>query len=140
MTTLKLMNMVYIANGWMLGLHDKPLISEDVEAWKFGPVIPELYRDLRENGCDRIEEILNASKVNLSDDQDSIVKQTYNIYSPFKAAQLVELNHREGTPWHKVKSARGVGAGIVIPREVISQYYKCLFNHSSTAPEFKNKS
>jgi uncharacterized phage-associated protein len=40
LTPLQLMKLVYIAHGWMLGIHQRPLIKDHIEAWKLGPVIP----------------------------------------------------------------------------------------------------
>ena len=47
MTPMKLIKLVYIAHGWNLGLTGKPLVSEDAEAWKYGPVFPSLYNKYR---------------------------------------------------------------------------------------------
>lgn len=38
-TNLKLQKLIYIANGYMLAIHDAPLINEAPQAWKYGPVI-----------------------------------------------------------------------------------------------------
>ncbi|MCC7437458.1 MAG: DUF4065 domain-containing protein [Armatimonadetes bacterium] len=43
LTPMKLLKLVYIAHGWHLGIMGKPLISDEVQAWKYGPVIPKLY-------------------------------------------------------------------------------------------------
>ena len=45
---MKLQKLVYIAHGWHLGLFDGLLISERVEAWRWGPVIESLYHEFKE--------------------------------------------------------------------------------------------
>ena len=54
-TPLQLLKLVYIAHGWMLGLRQKPLIRDRIEAWKYGPVIPALYHDLKRYGADFVQ-------------------------------------------------------------------------------------
>ena len=34
----KLNKLVYISHGWLLGKHQKPLVSEEAEVWEYGPV------------------------------------------------------------------------------------------------------
>ena len=43
-TVMHVLKLVYLAHGWMLGLHKRPLIKEQVEAWLYGPVILVLYQ------------------------------------------------------------------------------------------------
>ena len=38
-TQMKLLKLVYIAYGWYLSLVNKKLFSEEIYAWKHGPVI-----------------------------------------------------------------------------------------------------
>ena len=52
-TPMKLLKLVYIAHGWSLGLFGEPLIDEAVVAWTYGPVIPDLYKVLKDYGRDR---------------------------------------------------------------------------------------
>src|SRR5882762_236012 len=47
LTPLQLIKLVYIAHGWYLALTQKPLISEQAEAWQYGPVIPSLYQEFK---------------------------------------------------------------------------------------------
>ena len=42
--------MVYMAHGLTLAVTDKPLIHDRIEAWKYGPVIPLLYHELKRWG------------------------------------------------------------------------------------------
>lgn len=37
--TMKLLKLVYITHGWYLGFNEEPLISDEIQAWKYGPVI-----------------------------------------------------------------------------------------------------
>jgi len=40
---MKIIKLVYIAHGWMLGINGLPLMKDPIEAWRYGPVIRELY-------------------------------------------------------------------------------------------------
>jgi uncharacterized phage-associated protein len=56
LTPMKLQKLVYFAHGWFLALNPgQPLISERVEAWKYGPVIRALYSQFRDYGDASIE-------------------------------------------------------------------------------------
>ena len=47
LTIVHLLKLVYFAHGWHLGRTGQPLINRPVEAWKYGPVIPEVYDAFR---------------------------------------------------------------------------------------------
>ncbi len=123
MTLLKLMKITYIAHGWMLGIHQRPLFSEDVEAWKYGPVIPELYRETKQFGREPVTHLPAEYDFEPEADEESIIQQVFDNYSAFTAGQLVDLTHKKGTPWHIVKSTRGYGPGTIIPADLIQKYY-----------------
>jgi uncharacterized phage-associated protein len=55
---MKIQKLVYFAHGWHLGRDSGPLISEPIEAWDYGPVVPTLYRDLKPYGAGAITEHL----------------------------------------------------------------------------------
>ncbi len=125
MTLLKLIKIVYVAHGWMLGIYGKPLVSEDVEAWKYGPVIPELYNETNQFGRNHITDLSDDFKCNLTQEEQSIVDQTWDIYSQYTASQLVALTHKKGTPWYAVtEGGSHFGRGLIIPNDKISDYYK----------------
>ena len=58
-TPMQLLKLVYIAHGWMFGFFNEPLIDDDIEAWKYGPVIPNLYQAIKNYGSRQIEDIIN---------------------------------------------------------------------------------
>ena len=53
-TQMKLQKMVYFAHGYHLARYNEPLIREEFEAWKFGPVVPSIYQSYKLYGSDMI--------------------------------------------------------------------------------------
>src|ERR1700722_8483585 len=47
LSPLKLQKLVYFAHGWCLALTGRPLISDRVQAWQYGPVIPSIYHEFK---------------------------------------------------------------------------------------------
>ena len=46
-TPMQLIKLVYIAHGYMLGKHGRPLLDEAVQAWQYGPVVPSVYQAVK---------------------------------------------------------------------------------------------
>ena len=47
MSNLKLQKMLYYEQGFHLAAFDTPLFDENIEAWMFGPVVPEVYENMQ---------------------------------------------------------------------------------------------
>ena len=126
LTPMQLLKLVYISHGWMLGLYSVPLISDRVEAWKYGPVIPKLYHSIKEfrDGPVLTDIRRNHGGRELADVENDLLKQVYSIYGRFSGIALSRMTHRQGTPWHRVYRD-GIGA-IVIPNDIIDEHYKML--------------
>ena len=130
LTIMSLLKYVYLAHGWTLGYTDKPLICHTVEAWKYGPVVPEVYRAFSKQGMyiTQMERFsinpFHSDKPALSDTdmQQKIINAVYKEYSSKSAVHLSELTHRVGTPWHQF---RHIHYG-KIPNDAIHKYYKNL--------------
>src|SRR4051812_24192144 len=56
LTPMQVIKLTYLAHAWHLAISSTPLIAATVEAWKFGPVIPSLYRSLKKYGSGTITE------------------------------------------------------------------------------------
>jgi uncharacterized phage-associated protein len=131
-TQMKLLKLVYIAHGWHLGNFDKPLIDSTVQAWQYGPVIPDLYQAIRKYG--RVPIINLIPYCGTAGDQDNpwpekqtqqLLDLVWNNYSGYTAIQLSAITHQANTPWDKIwNQEQGCEySGARIPNELIKEYY-----------------
>lgn len=124
LTPMQLLKLVYIAHGWMLGLYSRPLIRDDVEAWQYGPVIPDLYNHVRQYRGQPITATLNdRSGERLDDLEDDMVRQVYDIYGQQTGMALSRITHADGTPWAQTYTG---AFGVTIPADMIEDHYKQL--------------
>ncbi|MBF7695863.1 Panacea domain-containing protein [Acinetobacter rathckeae] len=121
-TQMQLLKLVYIAHGWTLATSNSPLISNHVEAWQYGPVIPELYHELKYNGAREIPNpILNTEAI-FSQNEEKAINFTFKNYGNFSAYQLSDITHAQDTPWSK-----SFGKSDYIPNDLIANHYKELY-------------
>ena len=117
---LKLIKLVYLCEGWSLALRDKSLIREEVEAWQYGPVIPDLYKKIREFRAAPVTHIAGPAET-LNADQKSLIKSVFDAYKHLTGIQLSDLTHQPGTPWSKAYKPKR--KGIVIPTSDIKTHF-----------------
>lgn len=98
---LKMMKLVYLCHGWSLAFRDDPLIQEEVEAWQYGPVIPDLYHEIKKHRSSPIDSV-SAPIVELQSEQRAIIKSVFDAYKTLSGIQLSDLTHQSGTPWSDV--------------------------------------
>ena len=134
LNNLKINKLIYISLGWAFPVLDRkveePLFIEPVEAWKYGPVIPSIYHQFKKFGFGMITEnayILDyfADKyisLKIKDERiKDLLEQAWDIYGSYGTWDLVELTHKEGTPWHKTYNKDELFR--VIPTKEIYDYY-----------------
>ena len=76
------------------------LIDDKFEAWKNGPVVREVYNELRINGADKIINIQNTD-INPTDKEKEILDNTIKQYENRGAWEMVKLSHSENGAWRK---------------------------------------
>ena len=126
LTPMQLIKLVYLCHGWMLGLYGRPLFSDRVEAWAYGPVIRDLYRAVRDYRNQPISSPLpSRQEVDLDDIEDDVVSQTFSKYGKLSGPALSRLTHAPGTPWSSTFD-RGLGQNEVIPDKAIADHFADL--------------
>lgn len=120
-SNLKLQKIFYLIQAYFLIQTKKPCFLEEIEAWDFGPVIPEVYRKYKQFGstdiqtrCRNLEEIQKEFK---KEDRKRI-EEVVDRFADFSAADLTTLTQNQA-PWN---NAFGSGEK-VIRYENILEYF-----------------
>lgn len=123
LTIVKLLKLVYMAHGWWLTFNEKPLTVDNPEAWRHGPVYPEVYEAFRGDRRDRGKRIQSKEeyKSKIDKDTEAMLEAVLNSYGEFKAFQLSNMTHRPGTPWQQVIEKNGRFAPI--PSDIIKGHF-----------------
>ncbi|WP_276716695.1 Panacea domain-containing protein [Pseudooceanicola nitratireducens] len=122
LTPMQLMKLVYISYGWYLAMKGKRLFSDRIEAWKYGPVIPNLYQVTKRFGSNVVPADLVANGPISNEEMRSFYESIVENYGKFSGIALSNLTHRQGTPWQRVFQPDVMG--IEIPDELIREHYQ----------------
>jgi uncharacterized phage-associated protein len=95
-----LQKLLYYLQGYHLAFFNKRFFNSTIEAWTYGPVLPEVYHRFKENRHLGIEfdnpaEIQN---IKLPQKVQSMFDQVMKEYGKFSAIRLMEMTHEE-KPW-----------------------------------------
>ena len=131
LTPMQIIKLVYICHGFMLGLYHRPLINQEIKAWKYGPYVEELYESMKKYGSLHVTKEINkrwffASKNKLDEYEQDLIEQVFSKYSDLSGIALSTLTHREGTPWDKVWNRMSKKKEETIPNDMIEDYYSSL--------------
>ena len=121
LSIMSLLKLTYIAHGWHLEMQEAPLFSNRIEAWQYGPVIPEVYNAFRTQGIN-VSGPVSAPTKEITPEDESLLEQVYTIYGSLSAFQLSNLTHVPGGPWDIATKTGGNYA--LIHDDLIKQHYK----------------
>jgi len=138
---LKMQKLVYFAHGWYLAFTGMPLLNEYVEAWQYGPVIPDLYHAFKQYGSGPITSPAYSMRADgstirfivpriydVADEEGlSFVKQlldrVWEVYKSYTGIQLSSMTHQPDTPWYATREATNGMKNADIPNERIREYF-----------------
>lgn len=131
LTPMQLVKLSYMAHGFSLAIKDRPLLDEPVEAWRYGPVIPSLYRKLKTHGNGGVDKAISRffSTESLASEDADLIAAVYKKYGRLTGGQLSFLTHKVGTPWHD--AYRSNEYGIELDNASIRRHYADLLRGPS---------
>lgn len=118
MTNLKLQKLLYYEQGYHLAFFNEPLFNESIEAWMYGPVVPEVYDTFKDNGSTALS--FEGEPLELSDDEEDLFRQVYDAFRDYSAIGLMNRTHSEPT-W---QNAKPTGKGTVISIDSMKSFFK----------------
>lgn len=123
LTNMQLQKLVYIAHGYSLAKLRQPLFYNNIHAFEWGPVIPNLYKTLKQYGAGEITNYISTLEPPIAEDGEEmeIIREVWQDYKEFSGVELSNLTHRKGTPWSETWRTNQYG---VIPDELIAEYYR----------------
>jgi uncharacterized phage-associated protein len=123
MTNLRLQKLLYYGQGWHLALTGKPLIREEVQAWRHGPVVRSVYQKFKPYGFRRLP-LPESSPPQIDPETRVVLDAVWEAYGHLSARRLRELTHRE-TPWKAARDgyADDENCESEITRETMRSYF-----------------
>lgn len=130
LTPLKLQKMIYFANGIFLANKGKPMIASRIVAWRFGPVIEEVYHQFKGFGNDAVnqfasffDEKYSIYDKNSFDEREmkeivNILDDVWDVCKDITASQLSNWSHEKGSPWDKTEINEPISDN------VMAEYFK----------------
>lgn len=118
---MSVLKLVYIAHGWHLESSGTQLVRNRIEAWKYGPVIPDVYNAFRPTGLYSLRPIRSYDVDKFSGDDERLLEEVWKIYGHLPAMRLSEITHEREGPWETATMVAGYYGEI--PDELIKRYY-----------------
>lgn len=137
-TQLKLQKLVYLCFADYLCDTGKALFTDKIYAFKYGPVVDTVYKRYKKYGykpIDKEEKDIDSKNISEMPAKSRIlfaedgtekllsIEKTLKKYGDLSAAELVDLTHKEETPW--TKSFKGLGKLYsIIKLDTIKKYHQ----------------
>lgn len=139
---MKLQKLIFFAHGWNLALTGSPLVDEQFQAWKYGPVLPSVYHEFKNFGLMGInreaEELLVGPDsrsihwlpISLKDNTgftQALLEKIWEIFGKYSGTHLSKMTHLPNTPWSIARAGRPENEhNIPIPDGTIKPYFESL--------------
>ena len=123
-SNLKLQKLMYYAQGLHLALHDSPIFPERIEAWRHGPVVPDLYHKNKDIGAGALPKPKDVDFSVYDEQTRSILDEVYSVFGQFSAWKLANMTHEE-EPWREAAKSGGE-----ITHESLKAFFKTQITHA----------
>lgn len=97
-TNLKLQKLLYYAQGFHLALFGKPVFSEQIKAWQYGPVVPEVYHTYKQYKTNYLPQPDDFNVDEYDRETQDLLDEVYEVYGQYTAPILMRFTHQE-PPW-----------------------------------------
>ena len=109
LSPMKLQKLMYFTQFWYVKNFEHFLINDNFVRWKFGPVIPSIYYELKNYGSMHVDSYIRQLSPNneavvymIANDDDRAWQLLYKVLDKFgnlDGFELSALTHREKSSW-----------------------------------------
>ncbi|XVV11069.1 Panacea domain-containing protein [Actinoplanes sp. CA-131856] len=121
---MSLQKLLYYVQAWHLAITDEPLFAEVIEAWKDGPVVPQV-RQARRDRETRRARTQAAGDIALEEEDSHLIDLVLATYGKMSAEELSALTHIEA-PWQEARGGLPDDASSTRPiqPESMARFYR----------------
>lgn len=121
-SNLKLQKILYFVQAEFLVAKSQPCFAEKIEAWDFGPVVPDVYYAYRMFGSANIPCVGRSGVSQIISSRDKeLLDGVIDACSKYSASALVEITHNQD-PW--TDAYKKPGFNNEITTESIKAYFR----------------
>lgn len=125
-THLKLQKILYYAQAHYMAVYNKPLFNDEIQAWQYGPVTPNVYNRFKNEKSTNLYANEDFDFDSFSDEDNQFLIEIWEHYGQFSANKLVDMTHQE-TPWieyYYTPNRKGDKNNEVIPLDAIAEFFR----------------
>lgn len=132
-SNMKLQKLAYFAQGFHAAFYNgQPLFLESIEAWKYGPVIPELYHKFKIYFAGAIPSTHPYQDgVTPTPDEYALIQWVYKNLGQHDAIKLSNFSHAAGSPWDLVFNGETPDRNISV--DTMRPYFTSLLANPAAA-------
>lgn len=121
LTVMQALEYTYLAQQFHLALRGEPFFNEEIRAWKYGPVVVELYEHLKNTTDHNMMRYEQPPHDGFDDEQKDILNVVFYRYEKMGAYAMVCEITKKGSPWCTIRNREPDG---VIGHGLVKEYSK----------------
>lgn len=128
---MKLQKLLYYCQGWNLAWTGRPLFTDTVEAWRYGPMVDAVYQDYKGFGDEPIEAPASGDAERLTEDELHVVTSVLARYGKLSGTTLAEMTHNDHA-WREAWGERGEydrGRQTIKTDRIVTSFRRGSFGH-----------
>lgn len=102
MTNMKVQKLLYYSQSLHLALYDEPLFDEEIQAWRYGPVCPPVYRFYSDFEARQLPIPKKEFLSQISHETKELLEEIWEYFGGYHAYLLSDMTHVE-FPWKKAR-------------------------------------
>lgn len=135
-TPMKLQKLLYYCQGYSLALTGKPMFEDEIEAWRYGPVVPAVYYEYKAYGGQTIPLHVVGDVCDIDDVDASIARLVVREKGNMSGIALANMTHKE-VPWKATFA--GVYSNGIISNEALKEFFGSSLQQEELCEEEEDK-